>query len=92
MEFLIVLFDGGSREVRVGGEPQGKTNIVLQLEPGVHRITLGPPFDYCPIEQKVRLRCTAALDPCRIVFSRLPPAAIPLSPGTLVVDDDADDR
>jgi hypothetical protein len=80
MEFLLVIFDE-SREVRVGGVPQGKTNIVLELEAGIHRVTLGPPYDYSPMEQTVRLENTAALDPYRIVFLRLPPAAIPRSPG-----------
>ena len=83
MEFLLVIFDE-SREVRVGGVPQGKTNVVLQLEAGIHRVTLGPPNDFSPLEQKVRLANTAALDPYRIVFLKLPPAAIPLSPGNPV--------
>jgi hypothetical protein len=83
MEFLLVLFDD-SREVRVGGVPQGKTNIVLELEAGVHRVALGPPNDFSPLEQKVRLANTAAMDPCRVVFQRLPPAAIPHSPGSPV--------
>ena len=83
MEFLLVIFDD-SREVRVGDVPQGKTNIVLELEAGVHRVALGPPNDFSPLEQKVRLANTAAMDPCRIVFSRLPPAAIPHSPGSPV--------
>jgi len=81
MEFLFVAFDT-TREVQVGGVPQGRTNMVLELEAGVHTVTLGPPYDFSPIEQKVRLRSTAALDPCKIVFQRLPPAAIPLSPGS----------
>jgi hypothetical protein len=83
MEFLLVTFDD-SREVRVGGVPQGKTNIVLELEAGVHRVALGPPNDFSPLEQKVRLANTAAMDPCRVVFQRLPPAAIPHSPGSSV--------
>jgi hypothetical protein len=83
MEFLLVLFDD-SREVRVGDVPQGKTNIVLELEAGVHRVALGPPNDFSPLEQKVRLANTAAMDPCRVVFQRLPPAAIPQSPGSPV--------
>jgi hypothetical protein len=83
MEFLLVMFDD-SREVRVGGVPQGKTNIVLELEAGVHRVALGPPNDFSPLEQKVRLANTAAMDPCRVVFQRLPPAAIPHSPGSPV--------
>jgi hypothetical protein len=84
MEFLLVIFDD-SREVRVGDVPQGKTNIVLELEAGVHRVALGPPNDFSPLEQKVRLANTAAMDPCRVVFQRLPPAAIPRSPGSPVV-------
>ena len=83
MEFLLVLFDD-SREVRVGDVPQGKTNIVLELEAGVHRVALGPPNDFSLLEQKVRLANTAAMDPCRVVFQRLPPAAIPHSPGSPV--------
>jgi len=83
MEFLLVIFDD-SREVRVGGVSQGKTNIVLELEAGVHRVALGPPNDFSPLEQKVRLANTAAMDPCRVVFQRLPPAAIPHSPGSPV--------
>jgi len=81
MEYLLVLFSE-SREVRVGKVPQGKTNVVLELEAGIHRVTLGPPYDYSPMEQKVRLAHTAPMAPCKIVFQRLPPAAIPLSPGT----------
>ena len=83
MEFLLVMFDE-SREVRVGDVPQGKTNVVLQLEAGIHRVTLGPPNDFSPLEQKIRLANTAALDPYRIVFLKLPPAAIPLSPANPV--------
>ncbi len=81
MEYLIVLFPQ-SREVRVDGVPQGKTNVVLQLEAGVHDVTLAPPRDFSPLEQKVLLQNTAALDPCRIQFHVLPPSAIPLSPGS----------
>jgi hypothetical protein len=81
MEFLLVVFDE-TRDVLVDDSRQGKTNIVLELEAGVHTVTLGPPFDFSPLEQKVRLRHTAPLDPYRIVFQRLPPSAIPHSPGT----------
>jgi hypothetical protein len=76
MEFLIVRFPE-SREVRVDGLAQGKTNIVLQFEAGFHMVTLGPPFNFSPVEQKVLLLNTAALDPYRIEFHLLPPAAIP---------------
>ena len=80
MEFLLVLFEE-IREVRVGGKPRGKTNVVIDLEAGWHTVTLAPPFDFAPFEQKVRLRNTAPIAPYRIVFQRLPPPAIPLSPG-----------
>ena len=80
MEFLIVRFPE-SRTVLVDRVPQGRTNIVLQLPAGIHDVTLGPPHDFSPLEQKVLLQNTAALDPCRIQFQRLPASAIPLSPG-----------
>jgi hypothetical protein len=48
----------------------------------VHTVTLGPPYDFSPLSQTVRLTNTAPLDPCRIVFTRLPASAIPLSPGS----------
>jgi len=81
VEFLIVRFPE-SRPVLVDGVPQGFTNKVLELEAGTHDVTLGPPRDFSPLEQKVRLQNTAALDPCRVQFHRLPPSAIPHSPGT----------
>jgi hypothetical protein len=80
MEFLIVRFPE-SREVRVDGAPQGKTNTVLQFEAGYHVVTLGPPWNFSPVEQKVLLLNTAALDPYRVEFHVLPPAAIPHGPG-----------
>ena len=80
MEYLLVRFSE-SREVRVGGTPNGKTNIVLQLDAGTHTVTLGPPFNFSPLEQKVLLQNTAALAPCRVTFELLPPSAIPFSPG-----------
>jgi hypothetical protein len=81
MEFLLVLLDD-SREVRVGGVPVGRTNVILELEAGIHRVALGPPNDVSPLDQRVRLANTAAMDPVCITFHRLPPAAIPLSPGS----------
>jgi hypothetical protein len=81
MEFLLVVFEE-SRDVQVGNKSRGPANSVIELEAGEHTVTLAPPFDFSPVEQKVRLRNTAALDPCRIVFQRLPPTAIPHSPGS----------
>jgi len=81
MEFLLVLFDD-SREVRVGDVFVGKTNVILELEADIHLVALGPPHDFSPLDQRVRLVNTAAMDPCCISFHRLPPAAIPHSPGS----------
>jgi hypothetical protein len=81
MEYLIVRFPG-MREVRVDGVPHGRTNIVMQFEGGIHVVTLGPPWNFAPLEQKVLLYNTAALDPYRIEFRILPPASIPISPGS----------
>ena len=71
-----------TREVRVDGVPHGRTNVVMQFEAGLHDITLGPPWYFSPVAQKILLFNTAALDPYRIEFRILPPAAIPISPGS----------
>ena len=81
MEYLIVLFPE-TRGVMVDDKVQGKTNIVLQLEAGDHDVTLEPPRNFSPTSQHIVLQNTAALDPCRITFHLLPPAAIPHSPGS----------
>jgi len=62
MEYLIVRFPE-RREVRVDGVLHGRTNIVMQFESGIHDVTLGPPWNFAPVEQKVLLYKTAALDP-----------------------------
>jgi hypothetical protein len=80
MEYLFVRFPD-RREVRIDGSPHGWTNVVLQLEAGTHTVTLALPRNFSPIEQTVLLQNTAAIDPCRITFELLPPAAIPPSPG-----------
>lgn len=81
MEYLFVRFVE-SREVIIDGAPHGRTNIVLQLDAGRHTVTLGPPPNFAPLEQTVLLVNTAAMDPYRVTFERLPAAAIPLAPGT----------
>lgn len=80
MEYLLVRFPE-SRGVRVDGVVQGWTNVTLELEAGDHDVTLEPPRDFSPVSQHVVLQNTASPDPCQITFHRLPPAAIPHSPG-----------
>ena len=81
MEYLIVRVPE-TRDVLVDGLVQGKTNLVLELEAGVHDVSLGPPRNFSPLEQKVLLQSTSPLDPSRVDFHRLPPSAIPISPGS----------
>ena len=81
MEYMIVRFPE-TRAVLVDGVPHGRTNIILQFEAGIHDVTLGPPWNFAPLEQKVLLLNTAARDPYRVDFRILPPASIPISPGS----------
>jgi hypothetical protein len=81
MEFLLVRFVE-RRGVRVDGALQGWTNTVLQLDAGEYDVTLEPPPDFSPVSQHIFLRNTAPLDPYCIQFHKLPPSAIPPSPGS----------
>ena len=81
MEYLIVRFPE-VRDVLVDGVAQGKTNLVLELESGIHDVSLVSPRNFSPLEQKVLLQSTSPMDPARVDFHRLPPSAIPISPGS----------
>jgi hypothetical protein len=67
MEYLIVHFPR-SRRVRVNEEFHGRTNELIALEAGTHTVTLGPPANFTPLEQKVLLEHTSALKPCAVTF------------------------
>lgn len=81
MEFLIVRFPE-RRGAFVDGALQGWTNTVLQLEAGEYDVTLEPPHNFSPVSQHILLRNTSPLDPYCIQFHKLPPSAIPSSPGS----------
>ncbi len=80
MEYLLVRFDQ-QRRVLINGLRNGFTNSILQLERGSYEITLEPPPNFSPLSQSVRLQNTAPIDPYQVTFHKLPPAAIPPSPG-----------
>jgi hypothetical protein len=74
VEYLLVRYPA-TRQVLVDGAFQGWTNVVLPLEAGTYTVTLGPPPDFAPLEQRIRLEFTSILTPCRITFEPLPPSA-----------------
>lgn len=66
-EYLVALF-GRSRRVKVNGEFMGRTNTLIELEPGRYEITLGPPQNFRPDMCRVSLTNTTALRPRIVSF------------------------
>lgn len=67
MEYLIVHFPR-SRRVKVDDEFNGRTDELIELEPGSHVITLGPPDNFTPYERRLVLKETSELEPREISF------------------------
>lgn len=67
MEYLIVHFPR-SRRVKVDGEFHGQTEELIELEAGTHMITLGPPPNFTPSEQRIVLKNTSPLSPREVTF------------------------
>lgn len=67
MEYLVVRFPR-LRRVRIDGEFQGRTDELIELEPGRHTVTLGPPANFTPAEQVIILKQTSPLDPREVTF------------------------
>lgn len=67
MEYLVVTFPR-PRRVKVDGEFNGRTDEVIELEAGSHVITLGPPANFKPSEQRIILKNTSELAPREIAF------------------------
>jgi hypothetical protein len=74
VEYLLVRYPA-ARAVLVDGAFQGWTNVVLPLDAGTYTVTLGPPPDFAPLEQRIHLEYTSILTPYRITFEPLPPSA-----------------
>ena len=67
MEYLLVTFPR-SRRVKADDEFNGRTGEVIELEAGSHVITLGPPANFKPSEQRIILKNTSELAPREIAF------------------------
>jgi hypothetical protein len=67
MEYLLVTFPR-SRRVKIDDEFNGRTGEVIELEAGSHVLSLGPPDNFSPEEQRIILRNTSELDPREISF------------------------
>jgi hypothetical protein len=67
MEYLLVTFPR-SRRVKIDDEFNGRTGEVIELEAGSHVVSLGPPDNFSPEEQRIILRNTSELDPREICF------------------------
>ena len=67
MEYLIVHFPR-SRRVKVDDEFNGRTDELIELEPGSHVVTLGPPDNFTPYERRLVLKETSELEPREIAF------------------------
>ena len=67
MEYLIVHCPR-SRRVKVDDEFNGRTDELIELEPGSHVVTLGPPDNFTPYERRLVLKETSELEPREISF------------------------
>ena len=68
-EFLKVSFPE-PRDVLINGEINGITNKVLELDRGGYEVSLAPPPDFTPDQQKIYLRNTTILTPMEIEFKK----------------------
>ena len=74
-EFLQVNFLE-SRQLVINGIPQGRTNMIVQLEAGTYDVSLADPKNFSPDSQRVTLRFTAITSPALLTFHVLPPSAV----------------
>jgi hypothetical protein len=72
MEFLKVFFFE-ERAVLVNGKRSGKTNLVIEIEAGIHTISLAPPWDFKPEKITVVLEVdqTGPLSPKEVTFENV---------------------
>jgi hypothetical protein len=72
MEYLLVRFGSEDRVVVIDGRIQGRTNEVLEVEKGTHKISIeAPPSDFTPSEIKVVLKKTTTLSPREVTFEKI---------------------
>jgi hypothetical protein len=70
MEYLLVNFPE-DREVVIDQEEQGRTNETIEVEAGIHTVSLkSPPNNFRPRQRKVTLTGTSALTPKEVSFAK----------------------
>ena len=72
MEYLLVRFGCEERAVVIDEKGQGRTNQVLEVEKGTHKISIeAPPFDFTPSLIKIVLKNTTPLSPREVTFEKI---------------------
>jgi len=67
MEYLLVKF-ARQRRVKIDDEFNGRTGDLIEVEAGSHVVSLGPPANFTPGEQRINLKDTSELQPREICF------------------------
>ena len=68
MQYFIVRYPE-ARDVYLDGQVTGKTNCVIEIEPGRHTVHLGGVLDYQPAQQVVDIQATSAVNPYTVEFA-----------------------
>jgi hypothetical protein len=70
-EYVLVMFDK-SREVTIDGNASGySTGDVIELEAGLHIISLEGPQSFSPLEENINPSGTSPLKPLKVYFSEI---------------------
>lgn len=69
MEYLKVAFNE-KRKVVIDGVETGWTNEILELEKGMHLVTLSPHSDFKPLDQVIVLINTNPNSPREVLFEK----------------------
>jgi len=71
MEYVIVKFED-DRALIIDGEPQGRTNVILELEEGTHIIKIQePPANFRPSFRRPTLTGTSVPLPKEVYFEKI---------------------
>ena len=73
-EYLLVTFSE-DRPVLVNGRESGRTNEVIAVNGGSHRISLGGAADYTPAWQDIHVSGTTSFSPMEAAFTKAAAAA-----------------
>ncbi len=67
MEYVKIVY-GTQRDVYIDGNRSGRTNRMLRVEEGTHRIDLGEPVDYTPTFRRPTVSGTNQFNPTLVRF------------------------